>query len=56
MIEIYKWNTMNDMLNDLPHNDTIVNNCIKAYSKINNTKYNKIIFLLKMATHIFNCR
>lgn len=39
---INKWNTMDDMLNDLPHNLTIVDNCIKAYSKINSILYNKI--------------
>lgn len=48
--KIFKWNTMGEMVDFFSHsnidNATIVDNCIKAYSKINSDLYNKIIFLL----------
>lgn len=43
-MDIKIWNSMEEMLQDCPPNQTIVDGLLKAYTKINDPSYNKILF------------
>lgn len=42
-MDIKIWNSEEEILQDCPHNQTIVDNLLRAYTKINDLSYNKIL-------------
>lgn len=43
-MDIKIWNSEEEILQDCPHNQTIVDNLLRAYTKINDLSYNKILY------------